>query len=36
MGNKPLLPIQKYISGVKNDEKKLSARFFCFELFNTR
>jgi len=29
-------PIQKYISGAKNDAKKPSGRFFRFEDFNTQ
>jgi hypothetical protein len=36
MGNRPLHPIQKYISGAKNDAKKPSASFFRFEDFNTQ
>jgi len=36
MGNRPLHPIQKYISGAKNDAKKPSASFFRFEDFNTK
>ena len=36
MGNMPLHPIQKYISGAKNDTKKPSGLFFRFEVFNTK